>query len=181
MVRTFHEDVISFLRRKKYFAKILYSWRLTCFLYMQIHQNNKFPCRIFANVFRLGQFRKAEVEHAIQMDSSSCGVLVCLFADAHLKHKSMCFEVDSQAIIKHRKRIWRCLVRGSQCPESLCAGCGEVDLPTAVGTGRKNDWVSLLDKLRVYSIIFTRKFTILHSTSMRRLNLPYSLRRQNVE
>lgn len=83
------------------------------------------------------------MEHSVQQDSTSCGVLVCKYAYAYVHDTSMVFDTKREAIAHYRKRIWRCLVRSAVSPHEICAGCGEQDLATAAGTGKENEWVSL--------------------------------------
>jgi len=102
---------------------------------------SKFNFRAFANSQRRGLYRRKQLRHAIQEDSSSCGVLTAKFAEAYLREDSMIFPVDGTSIQKYRERIWHELIRASDRVRDLCFRCGEEDEPSSKGP--KNNWVSI--------------------------------------
>ncbi len=105
--------------------------------------------RHFANTFNLGKFRMGELPHAIQTDSSSCGIYVCQFASAMFSGESLFLLDGPLSIAAYRKRIWRTLVRAADNAEDLCHSCGEEDVPSAAGTAKPNSWVRCMNVLRL--------------------------------
>lgn len=89
--------------------------------------------------------------HSKQIDSSSCGILVCKFAHAFLHDPAqLFFPVDARAIDQYRKEIWQCLVRAAENAKDLCLKCGEVDVPSTQRKGQKNNWVRAYKKYENY-------------------------------
>ena len=104
---------------------------------------NKFAKTYLAEVLNNRvYFAPVQMEHPLQRDGSSCGVLVCNFGRCIATHKTlMSVRTDERSIANSRLDIWRTLEENRDTER--CAGCRQSDDPTNAGNGI-DDWAQCL-------------------------------------